>query len=352
MEEPSNRHGQNHQITAGALNTPYKSRPATISTVSNENHLGTTWQSRRGSNNSTYKDRAFPYNRQYSYGHDDSSFQSDAEREESCTPYTGARVDRQQYARAEQRTILLKNLSDRVTHKDIVEVIRGGALLDIYLRSTDRTANVSFVEGVAAQEFMNHVRRNDIYIHGKRVGILLDYHNSEADHLQVEFAWNERQFVLPPHVAGKIAGGATRNVIINSVHPNITAEMIRNDLDHIHNLVVIDIAFRRGDALISLNSVHNSLFARTCMMSRSAYKGMRIEWYQDECALALPKLHPMSRRENLPKAAKKVDTTINRFQMLNMDGTENGSEEEDTETEDEMPAFAKSNNHRAPTIST
>jgi hypothetical protein len=42
-------------------------------------------------------------------------------------------------------------------------------LLDIYLRSAERTASVSFVDGSAAQEFLNHAKRRDIYIHGKRV---------------------------------------------------------------------------------------------------------------------------------------------------------------------------------------
>jgi hypothetical protein len=41
---------------------------------------------------------------------------------------------------------------------------------------------------------------------------------------------------------------------------------------------VLDIYFRGGDALISTNSIHNALFARTCMMSRTAYKGLRIDW--------------------------------------------------------------------------
>ena len=64
---------------------------------------------------------------------------------------------------------MIKNLSDRATHKDIVGIVRGGAVLDIYLRTNDRSASISFVEGVAAQAFMNYAKRNDIYIHGKRV---------------------------------------------------------------------------------------------------------------------------------------------------------------------------------------
>ncbi len=69
----------------------------------------------------------------------------------------------------EQRTIFVKNISDRAKHQDIIDVVRGGLVLDIYLRSNERSASISFVEGSAAQEFMKHVKRNDIYVHGKRV---------------------------------------------------------------------------------------------------------------------------------------------------------------------------------------
>lgn len=104
-------------------------------------------------------------------------------------------------------------------------------------------------------------------------------------------------------------------------------------LDHIHNIVVITVSFDNGDAYISLNSINNSLFARTCMMSRAAYKGMRIEWYPDECSQPLPKMQSAPKKGNLAPQPKKFTPAINRFQMLNMDndGTEDGSEETDEE---------------------
>lgn len=115
------------------------------------------------------KDRGGFYARHYSFGQDDGSFPSDPEKEEQQSPVV--KTEKQQYARAEQRTILAKNLADRTTHKDIVENVRGGAILDIFLRVNDRSASISFVEGSAAQSFMNYAKRNDIYIHGKRVGL-------------------------------------------------------------------------------------------------------------------------------------------------------------------------------------
>lgn len=131
--------------------------------------------------------------------------------------------------------------------------------------------------------------------------------------------------------------GATRNVIIRGIHPGITEERIREDLDHIHNIVVISVTFENGDAYISLNSINNSLFARTCMMSRVTYKGMRIEWYPDECSRPLPKIQYAPKKENIAQQPKKVTSAMNRFQMLNMDGPDDDSEE----TDEEPAVFSK-----------
>jgi len=90
-----------------------------------------------------------------------------------------------------------------------------------------------------------------------------------ADESQIDIRWNDRQFILPGHVANKIAVGATRNLVIHNRSPRHTEEAIREDLEHIHNLVVIKVTFNGPDAHISTNSVHNAMFARTCMMSRT-----------------------------------------------------------------------------------
>ena len=65
------------------------------------------------------------------------------------------------------------------------------------------------------------------------------------------------------------------------------------------------------------------------MMSRATYKGARIEWLADECARSLPKAHFVPKKENVAPPVKKVNPMVNRFQMLNMDGTEDGSEEDE-----------------------
>jgi hypothetical protein len=66
----------------------------------------------------------------------------------------------------DQRTVLIANLPDRTTHKDLAGIVRGGRLLDIFIRN-DKSATISFVEG--AIEFLAYAKRNDIYLHMKRV---------------------------------------------------------------------------------------------------------------------------------------------------------------------------------------
>ncbi len=80
-----------------------------------------------------------------------------------------SRPSRQQYDKFAKRTVLLCNLPEGTTHSDVTDVVRGGMLLDIYLRSHDRTASVSFLEEAAAQDFFRHVKRHDLYLRGKRV---------------------------------------------------------------------------------------------------------------------------------------------------------------------------------------
>ena len=98
---------------------------------------------------------------------DDVSFTPELEREDSSLG--PSRCDRPFYARSEQRTVMFKGLSEKTTHKDIIGFLRGGNILDVFLRPNERNASVSFVEGSSAQQFMSYVKRNDIYIHGKRV---------------------------------------------------------------------------------------------------------------------------------------------------------------------------------------
>jgi biopolymer transport protein ExbD len=102
------------------------------------------------------------YNRSCSYDQPDSSVESPKDDED----YESS----QKVPVHDQRTVLITNLSERTTHKDLASIVRGGRLLDIFLRN-DRTATISFVEGAA--DFLAYAKRKDIYLHTKRVSSIL-----------------------------------------------------------------------------------------------------------------------------------------------------------------------------------
>jgi hypothetical protein len=167
---------------------------------------------------------------------------------------------------------------------------------------------------------------------------------------QVEVRWNDRQFRLPNHVANKIAMGATRNIVVrNGASKNLNESGIREDLEHIHNLVVISLTISKGDIFISTNSVHNALFARTCMMSRAIYKGLRIDWYPDECAGPLPHVQEKVIAASLPpqmpaaqlfsEARKKNAKSSNLYALLDMDEAEESDSSTDEENEMQSQAL-------------
>ena len=74
--------------------------------------------------------------------------------------------------------------------------------------------------------------------------------------------------MLPGHVANKISMGATRNLVVHGYDNRHTEDVVRDDLEHIHNLVVVKMEFLGSNCYIGLNSVHNAIYARQCMLSR------------------------------------------------------------------------------------
>lgn len=99
---------------------------------------------------------------------EDTAFQGNDEKDE-CD--NSSKSGRSSAVHVGQRTVLLRGLPDRVTHHDITEAVRGGALLDIFLRAREHMASVSFVEESAAQEFLHYARQYGVYVAGKRVSV-------------------------------------------------------------------------------------------------------------------------------------------------------------------------------------
>ena len=82
-------------------------------------------------------------------------------------------TERTQQARSNKAryTLMLSNLPSDVTHKDVTNIVRGGRLIDVWLRKGEQKAVVTFAEGAA--DFLSHAKRNGVYIGPKRVSISL-----------------------------------------------------------------------------------------------------------------------------------------------------------------------------------
>ena len=99
---------------------------------------------------------------------EDASFHSDG-KAHSPGPIDGRQSTTQQPSNGENRTVALKNLPERATHLDIVASIRGGALVDVFLRSRERMASATFADARAASDFLSYAKGRNVYILGKLV---------------------------------------------------------------------------------------------------------------------------------------------------------------------------------------
>jgi len=106
----------------------------------------------------------------------------------------------------------------------------------------------------------------------------------------------------------------------------MTYDSIRDDLEHIHRLEVVNLTTVEGHIFVSLNDVNLAVIARSCMTSRLKYKGSRIEFARDECTDPLPPITRKPAPKPVPQATQtKRDTSIsNRFNLLSLDGLQEG----------------------------
>ncbi|KIW91859.1 uncharacterized protein Z519_07829 [Cladophialophora bantiana CBS 173.52] len=191
--------------------------------------------------------------------------------DEGDMPEEQAEVSRNRHVK---RSLAITGLSPVTTLHSVAQVLKGGDIFQMHIRYRNCSAHVSFVDPAAAHSFLRYAQTNDIYIQGKKVTVAWD-HN--------------RQSWMRPSLAKCIESlRATRNLVIRYVGPNMTADSIREDLDHIHGLEVVNLFFEDGHAYISLNSIRSALTARNCMLSRLKYKRLKIAFYPDECAQPLP----------------------------------------------------------------
>lgn len=221
------------------------------------------------------------------------------------------------------RTLFFTRLPEKATYASFLEVVRGGAVVDAWMKPSDRCASVSFLQPQSAEAFYRYAKKNDLYIDGRRVGHpgLSFTIRMLTNPRQINVEWREpsRQFVVLPNILRQIHAGATRNLYLKNIPPTLTEERLRNDLDHIANLSVEKIILEKSKnaVQVNLNSVCVACFARTCLKSRAYYKGTKIDFGADDCAKSLPDLKAYNpKQEAKPKPERKIS---NRFDALAID---------------------------------
>lgn len=68
------------------------------------------------------------------------------------------------------RTLFFTRLPEKTTYASFLETVRGGAVVDAWMKPSDRCASVSFLLPQSAEAFYRYVKKNDLYIDGRRVG--------------------------------------------------------------------------------------------------------------------------------------------------------------------------------------
>ncbi|KAF5668460.1 negative regulator of differentiation 1 [Fusarium heterosporum] len=245
------------------------------------------------------------------------------------------RIDSNQWLeRSAQRSIQLLNLPPDVSYGDVSAVVRGGPLLEIFLRCRENSATVSFVREADAVTFLEHTRAHGLYIKDRKI----------------HTKWSDHQYVVKGQVVYHVTKGASRNFVIRKRDLNLTAQDIRDDLEHIHNLHVVNIELDKDNCFVSTNAIHAAIFARTCLQSRVEYKNCRIEWVADECSQPLgslpsetpvpisgpalsaapaPEVKLESRSaSNLPSRKNLMG---NRFRVLNLSDTDGSNGDDSSE---------------------
>lgn len=101
--------------------------------------------------------------------------------------------------------------------------------------------------------------------------------------------------------------------------------MIREDMEHIHNLVILDVKLQGNDVIVYTNSIQLLGYARTCMMSRMPYKNLKMDYHEDDCAAPLPqRVRPnfFNAVQPTPQSRLRLQESANLFDILNAEGTE------------------------------
>jgi len=73
------------------------------------------------------------------------------------------------------RTLFFSRLPEKVTYSSFLEVIRGGMVVDAWMKPGDHCGSISFLHPQSAEAFYRYAKKNDVYIDGRRVSLSTEF---------------------------------------------------------------------------------------------------------------------------------------------------------------------------------
>lgn len=174
-----------------------------------------------------------------------------------------------------QRTIYLGGfLQESMTVADVLSAIQGSGALDrVKVLPEKKCVFVTFVDPMVASTFYNKVMRTGLEVNG----------------FKLKLGWGKTR-PLPDQVAEGIKGGATRNLFLGGLTPDINEEKLLQDFGpHAAAIEKIDVLPAKKIAFVHFLSILAAMTAKQELTTPGAslyegYSQYRINYGADRCA--------------------------------------------------------------------
>lgn len=128
-------------------------------------HSGTQRYARNGVHRETYRE-------QDDYAGSDGTEKQDIPEPRRGSAGAGGGANDYKEDSGGNRTLFFTRLPEKVTYSSFLETVRGGLVVDAWMKPSDRCGSISFLHPQSAEAFYRYAKRNDIYIDGRRVSFV------------------------------------------------------------------------------------------------------------------------------------------------------------------------------------
>ncbi|KAI8059918.1 uncharacterized protein B0P05DRAFT_268158 [Gilbertella persicaria] len=188
------------------------------------------------------------------------------------------------------RTLYIGNIHPEATCEDICNVLKGGNVLQIKYQKDTQNAFVSFVDEDAAQRVKDFLEKYQITVRGRKLRI----------------GWGKPS-TISPRVAFAIKNGATRNLYIGGIDPEVyTVDKLRTDFSDYGEVEQVNLIAAKKTGFVNFMSINNAMTALAAIKMKPEYADIKISYGKDRCGNK-PKITIAMER----KAAKREEKLTN-----------------------------------------